>query len=246
MALRKPAYQPDESEPWLISYADLVSLLLGFFIILLASSTPNELKRQQLVDALGSLVGETKSIPEAVLLIRDLSDVMKDLTAFIHERHLEDQTFLRMTDRGIELTAAGELLFASGRADVTEGAAALLGHVATLMKETNHLISVEGHTDEVPIKSAMYPSNWELSSARASSVVRFFIDRGIDTKRLTAVGYAHTRPMEELPREDIKRGKVARLRYLQALAKTRATNRRVVLVFSKAPGVTIEGAARTP
>jgi chemotaxis protein MotB len=109
------------------------------------------------------------------------------------------------------------LLFDSGQATLQRGGAPLLGEVAQLLNlDKSHPITVEGHTDNVPIASAQFPSNWELSTARATTVVRFLISRGVSAGRLGAVGYADLHPIAS-----------------NATAQGRALNRRVEIVLMR-------------
>jgi chemotaxis protein MotB len=88
------------------------------------------------------------------------------------------------------------VLFAPGDAKLSAPSIEALAAVAQVLKDDLHAIQVEGHTDNVPIRNALYPSNWELSSVRASSVVRLFIDNGVAPVRLTAIGHGANRPVE--------------------------------------------------
>lgn len=104
----------------------------------------------------------------------------------------------KVTDRGLEITLVDSLLFNSGSAEIRKNAYASLGKVGKLIKDNfeDHSIRIEGHTDNVPIKSTMYPSNWELSSCRASNIVRFFISHfHVTANRFAAIGYADNRPI---------------------------------------------------
>ena len=97
--------------------------------------------------------------------------------------------------RGISVEINASVLFAQGEAVLGRDAGEILRAVGGLLRNDSHRIEVEGHTDNVPIASAVYPSNWELSAARASSVVRLFVDSGVGEGRLSAIGYAATRPV---------------------------------------------------
>jgi chemotaxis protein MotB len=105
------------------------------------------------------------------------------------------QMNVSQTGRGVELEINASALFNLGEADIQPEAKKTLSDAAKVLADNEYAIEVEGHTDNVPISTARFPSNWELSSARASSVVRLFIDRGITAKRLRAVGAADNRPV---------------------------------------------------
>jgi chemotaxis protein MotB len=120
------------------------------------------------------------------------------------------------------------VLFAPGDAKLTDASREALSAVAVLLKNDPHEVQVEGHTDDVPIKNPLFPSNWELSSVRASSVVRLFVDSGMAAARLTAVGHGANMPVAS---NDTPEG--------------RARNRRVaVTIISALPDVTTEIPAR--
>ena len=122
---------------------------------------------------------------------------------------------------------SNELLFASGDASLVAGAEPVLQRLVDVLKASPYPVSIEGHTDNVPIQTERFPSNWELSGARAASVVRYLQARGIDPGRMRAVGHADTRPLTN-----------------NATPETRARNRRVdVILETPKP---IGGAAATP
>jgi chemotaxis protein MotB len=99
------------------------------------------------------------------------------------------------SSRGISIEINASVLFAPGEASLTAESSRSLSAVAAVLKNDQHAIEVEGHTDTIPIATAVFPSNWELSAVRASSVVRLFIENGIAKQRLSAVGFGDTRPV---------------------------------------------------
>jgi chemotaxis protein MotB len=103
---------------------------------------------------------------------------------------------ITQSSRGITVEINASVLFAPGQAMLAEDSSHTLRAIARVVKDYEHEIQVEGHTDNVPIRTANFPSNWELSTARASSVVRLFIDSGVGAQRLTALGYGENRPVE--------------------------------------------------
>lgn len=109
-----------------------------------------------------------------------------------------DQGKVRVTQskRGIAIEISDSVLYSPAKADLHMDSVAMLSAVADMVKNNDNLIQVEGHTDNQPIRSAQFPSNWELSSARAASVVRLFVDAGVAPQRLVAIGYADQRPVE--------------------------------------------------
>jgi chemotaxis protein MotB len=124
-----------------------------------------------------------------------LHDIRAQVITLISEPG--EQAEAKTTDRGISFDFKSAKMFAPGSAHILETGVALLDRVAqmvTFMGYDDYRIEVQGHTDDIPINTAQFPSNWELSAARAAAVVRFLVSRGVDPVRLVAVGYGDTRP----------------------------------------------------
>ena len=229
----------DEMEPWLLSYADLFTLLVCFFIVIISASVIDNTKAQKIADALNNdqPAEAARIIPENAIALLDQTEVLRGLQEAVRANDLGGLVEVRMTSRGVEVTASSELLFESGQSEVSPRAASLMTSVGALIGPLPALVAVEGHTDDVPMNSAKYPSNWELSAARASSVVRRLMAAGIPGQRLTAVGYAETRPASRpTPRVSVE--------------QARANNRRVVLLITRdesaAPQPVAPAAPATP
>ncbi len=128
---------------------------------------------------------------------QQLTQLKAQLDQYLKAHGLQNQVQTTVSRRGLVVRVlTDKVLFASGQADLKPAGLPLLGEVANLLNvATNHAIAVEGHTDSVPISSAQYPSNWELSTARATTVVRYFISRGVDANRMSAAGYADLHPI---------------------------------------------------
>jgi chemotaxis protein MotB len=213
----------DEQEPhenherWLISYADFITLLFAFFVVMYAISIVNEGKYRVLSDALGDAFGgrgAASTVNTQVEPVLPLSHIVnrkrnemarrerekmavlaRELSATLLPLVKSGQVRVTQNARGISVEINASVLFAQGEAVLGQDAREILQSVGGLLRNDSHRIEVEGHTDKVPIASAVYPSNWELSAARASSVVRLFIDSGVAEGRLSAIGYAATRPV---------------------------------------------------
>jgi len=123
-----------------------------------------------------------------------------------------------VNEKSISLRLNSEIIYNSGQADLSLEGLAVLHRLIPVLKAENYLITVEGHTDSRTLRGTRYPSNWELSGARAGSVVRYLQANGIDSRRLKAVGYAHTRPLGD-----------------NTTAEGRAANRRVELILEAMP-----------
>jgi chemotaxis protein MotB len=206
----------ESQDRWLISYADFITLLFAFFVVMYAISVVNTGKYKALSDALGDAFGGRPAVPQASSTIEQLpltnliarkradaarrererlNTLARELNASLAPLVKNGQVRVSQSGRGVTVEINAKVLFEEGRAALGSEARATLGTVASLLKNDPHAIQVEGHTDNVAIANSAFPSNWELSSARASSVVRLFIDSGVAEGRLTAVGHAANLPV---------------------------------------------------
>ena len=240
--------QSDNHDRWLVSYSDFITLLLAFFVVMYAISSVNDGKYRvvsdSLVNAFGNIARKPELATSAVQPVTQLKpkqiagkniaserrqqermqDMARDIMNVLAPLVKEGKVRVTQSNRGITVEINASVLFAPGQAVLEETSSKTLRAVAQVVKDHEHEILVEGHTDDVPIKTANFPSNWELATARASSVVRLFIDSGVGRQRLTALGYAENRPVET---NDTPQG--------------RARNRRVtVTVLSAKPERVIE------
>lgn len=187
----------DESN-WLVSYADMMTLLFGFFVLMYSFSRIDE-KKFEIIrkDVARYFGGQVRVNPT----VKKVEEEVKDV---ISQSGLDKSVQLIARDSEIELRFQGALHFVSGTADLTKDSAFVLSKLIDLIKRNikADTVSVEGHTDDEPISSKLFPSNWELSSNRASTVVREFEKYGFDPSKLTAKGYGSSRPL--LPNRDSK------------------------------------------
>jgi chemotaxis protein MotB len=189
-----------ETETWIYSYADLITNLLALFVMLLIVTTGSKTTREKLKDGLERYVkglpAETGYAGSGAKAIDDLRQMITD---YINKVGLVGRVSLERTETGIELTFESALLFESGTALIGEDAQVVLQHVAELLATLpkRFVFDVEGHADRRPIASDRYPSNWELSSARAGAVVRFLEGHGVAGRRMRAIGFAATRPLDD-------------------------------------------------
>jgi chemotaxis protein MotB len=215
--------EQDNHDRWLVSYADFITLLFAFFVVMYAISQINEGKYRVLSDALLKAFkpdgrSATQIVPplpqprpvppsgsgivppvrpdgkgedgRAAERMRTLArDVINALDPMVKS----GQVKVTESGRGVAVDINASALFTAGEAQVQSQALPALEGLAQVLAPLPNDIEVEGHTDANPISAARYPSNWELSSARASSVVRLLIDHGVAPVRLVAVGYADTR-----------------------------------------------------
>jgi chemotaxis protein MotB len=218
--MARKRYDDEETDAshdrWLISYADFITLLFAFFVVMYAISVVNVGKYQVLSDALGDAFGGKPAVPQASSTIEQLplakliarkraeavrrererlDTLARELNASLAPLVKNGQVRVTQTARGVTVEINAKVLFDEGQAALGGEARATLGAVATLLRNDPHAIQVEGHTDNQPIANSAFPSNWELSSVRASSVVRLFIEGGVAEGRLTAVGHGANLPV---------------------------------------------------
>jgi chemotaxis protein MotB len=239
----------ENHERWLVSYADFITLLFAFFVVMYAISSVNEGKYRVLSD---SLVNAFQNIPRSETpipvgkevpsaqpasnnLIRHALPVRKGDTAQDIIRKKQEvkmkiiakdilqvlaplvkggQVSVTQSSRGIAVQINASVLFAPAQADLEGESVKALTAVAKVLGPTENAIQVEGYSDNSPIRTSAYPSNWELSSARASSVVRLFVASGVGADRLVAMGYGENRAVDS-----------------NDTAEGRARNRRVTIMI---------------
>ncbi len=208
--------EDDGEGNWLVSYADLMTLLFGFFVLLSAFSTPDAGKLEQLKQATSEYLG-TKYTKPFEQLESDVRNVVSDI-------NLDQEIAITQDAEGVKITSKGTVFFDSGSAQLKPSAQQLMENLAKILAEKSQgfRIIVEGHTDDVPIATKQFPSNWELSSARAGSVVRLLESKGIPSDMLRPVGLAHTEPV--LPN---------RTPAGESIPKNQAENRRIVIQIRK-------------
>jgi chemotaxis protein MotB len=239
--------EPDNHERWLISYADFITLLFAFFVVMYALSSVNDSKYRVLSDSLLHAFGKVTVTPmlaeggQVSVPLKAMAPAQRAPAALRREKEnltriardiltvlgpLVDQGKVRVmqTDRGVTVEINASVLFTPGKAKLTSESSEALTAVAAVLKDGNHAIQVEGHTDSVPINNALFPSNWELSAVRAGSVVRLFIENGVAEQRLTAIGRGATKPVDT-----------------NETAEGRLRNRRVtVMIMSRLPEAVTE------
>ncbi|MBS4213019.1 OmpA/MotB family protein [Neobacillus rhizophilus] len=203
-------------ESWLIPYADLLTLLLALFIVLFASSSINSEKLQQIMISMNSalngkgsslILKENASSPAVKPLEKTageekkqeenekLHSLMENIQSYIEARGLEKVITVQDEPKGIKLSLKDVILFESGSAELKGNSPAILGGLLDLIKGVQNPISIEGHTDNVPITGGTFRSNWELSSARALSVLYFFEQIGIPSNKLQFAGFGEQKPL---------------------------------------------------
>lgn len=237
---RRIAYDHDNHERWLISYADFITLLFAFFVVMYAMSAVNEGKYRVLASTLGTAFGKAPSddvkVPQ--LMPDTLPPEVKQRT-LKEQQKLEEQTHMKevasnlmevmgplvkegkvrvtQSRRGVSIEINANVLFDPAKAVLEPGSLEVLQAVATQLKNEPFSIEVTGHTDVMPVSNTLFASNWELSAVRATSVVRLLADNGINSSRLIAIGREASQPIAS-----------------NATAEGRARNRRVELMILSA------------
>jgi len=169
-----------EARTWQMSFNDLLTVLLTFFILLVSASDISVNKVLDVSSSVAEVFGSVKSEDRRTLLIRAIGHA--------------DGIDARPVEGGVSIVLPESLVYPSGSAEILHKDA--LGGVGQKLKTASGTILVEGHTDSVPVASVSFPSNWELSALRAVNVVKFLVDEcGIDPGNLSAAGYADSRPV---------------------------------------------------
>ncbi len=231
----------DNPERWLVSYADFITLLFAFFVVMYAISSVNQKKYKKLSESINSAFTNTpmvvskqpdslgskpsskgeslvKPLPLTQLHSQKLQIERENMTRLginlsnsLSPLVKDEKIRVVQNNRGIRIDINDNLLFASGSADLNPGANSVLSQIANLLLQDDHAVQVEGHTDNTPIHSAQFYSNWELSAVRASSVVRMLSTLGVEENRLSALGFGSTQPIStnDSPEERAKDRRVS-------------------------------------
>jgi len=181
--------QTTDAGDWLTTYADMMTLLMTFFVLLFAMSTLDPVKLEQFGDSFGKQEGARKKTKKV-----SLSQINQEVKKLVVEQELQSQVKVRMDARGVTLEIASDLAFGSGTATLSRSIEDFLVKMVGTMKKATYAIAVEGHTDNVPIRSSQFPSNWELSAARASAVIRYLTSQGVEADKFRAIGFGDTAP----------------------------------------------------
>tara|TARA_Y100000748_G_scaffold62373_1_gene50192 strand:+ start:77 stop:790 length:714 start_codon:yes stop_codon:yes gene_type:complete len=222
----------EEAQPWLMTYADMMTLLFAFFVLLYSMSSPDPVKMSAMEDAIAKeagIEGELKSQNE---IKEDIEDIIEDMD-------LQNVATVIKDPRGVAIELDGDICFGSGSTSIQGRLQKVLDNVANevLINPNDYrMVIVEGHTDSQPIPKnlkSFFPTNWELSAARASSVVNYLINQGVNSGRLQASGYADRWPAE-VSWFDVRSGKVNDrvIREQNQTLKQMNKNRRIKIVFT--------------
>ena len=224
----------DNDERWLLTYADLITLLLGLFVILYAMSKIDAGKYAEMVSAMGGVFGKEKpgvlqgqpgmmqsAMPQ---LQSERQKVEKEIQDALGSGMKKNLVSVSQNERGITIHIMEELLFNSGSAEFKASSLVVLDSLASVLKKLPNDIRIEGHTDNVPISTSQFPSNWHLSVARSVNAGYYLIQKhGLDPEKVSVVGYAEYRPLAPNTSDE-----------------NRSRNRRVdIVILTNVPTVTI-------
>lgn len=185
---RKVMHKENNSERWLVSYADMLTLLLGLFVVLYATKQ-DDVSENFVQESIVSSMQKTES--DAMKAYGKLPEQLQNIL----ERYVElEKLELSVSNKFIEVIVFNENLFELGSSDLNYKSVEPLFKLASILKNTKNKVVVEGYTDNLKIAGGKFPSNWELSSARASSVLRYLEKKGVDSSRMLVVGHGSNKP----------------------------------------------------
>ncbi|MCB0368960.1 MAG: OmpA family protein [Bdellovibrionales bacterium] len=218
---KKESHSHENHERWLVSYADFITLLFAFFVVMYATSNNNEEKQKEFEKSVranlhlvyeGGTSGQNpkNSLMETIDELRrpidsfpksggpqEVQDYLQRKVDQSASTHLKNSlSGLRHEWYGVRMSLAASSFFSPGSYKLKMSSLKIIDELMSALKDSQNKIIIEGHTDNVPIRNSLIESNWELSSLRASSVARYLIKyHKIDPRRIVAAGYADTRPV---------------------------------------------------
>jgi len=233
MSKKKKHEEHENHERWLVSYADFITLLFAFFVVMYSVSSVNEGRYRVLSESMLQAFSNHKPLGQMSVVELPLEQTRPAMEKQVQQRPDDFQIYMKVANalgaldnsqadvsvqnsaRGISIKIKDEVAFDSGSVELKPEILEILDLIAALVKDLPNLISVEGHTDTIPIRSAQFPSNWELSASRAAALVRYFVNHHqLSSERFSATGYGGERPLES-----------------NATPEGRSANRRVEIVI---------------
>lgn len=195
-------------DDWVMTYGDMMSLLLTFFVLIVSFSSMQETKFEQAVSSLHEAFGVLESAESVIEMetpiipnhepTEEESEILYEVRSvekLLLETGLDKQVEVQVTDDGVLFRLNSEFAFNTGGATLLKEPKSVLDKLVSFFKKFPYRIRVEGHTDTVPINSAKFPSNWELSASRAVSVARYFQGMGLPPDRIAATGMGEFHPL---------------------------------------------------
>ncbi|GAB6282804.1 MAG: OmpA family protein [Ignavibacterium sp.] len=191
-----------DKDRYIITYADLITLLLGLFIILYAISTIDVKKYEKVISAMGNVFGSQKKLgifdnSSSKIEPIEFADLKSKLNSVITENNIEGSIKLIENERGITVRILDDILFPSGSAELNEYSKIILKKIAKVIMNLPNDIRIEGHTDNIPISSSAYQSNWHLSVARAVNTAYYLMNfENLNPDKVSVVGYSEFKPVD--------------------------------------------------
>ena len=185
-----PEAQEETEGVWLISYADLMTLLMGFFALMTSLGTFDEEKFTSFGEQIAEFTGGEVDVTN------EFEKIGEDLKGLLSEKGLSESVNVEVNKSNITINFTGKVLFTSGSIQLKEEAEKLMDDISSSVQEqtSDKKILIEGHTDSVPINRGLVASNWELSSLRANAIARLFEDTGFSKDQILTIGFGETRP----------------------------------------------------
>jgi chemotaxis protein MotB len=217
-----PFSEGGEKDRYLITYADLITLLLGLFILLYTASNLDAQKYEKMVNAIGNVFGgehqTIKVIPDNEFPITaPLGNLKSDINSLIEKNNYSSSIKLEENSRGVTIHILEDIVFPSGSSELKKSSKIVLQQLSAIIKKLPNDIRIEGHTDNIPISTSQFPSNWHLSVARALSTAYYLMtEQGLEPEKLSIVGYSEYKPLDS-----------------NESVSGRATNRRVDIIIIK-------------
>ncbi len=224
MKKRFRVMEQDNPDRWVVSYADFITLMFAFFTALYAISQVDAVKLNKFAGSIKEALktGSSPRKPETTTIIEGIKplhigdiQLEKNVREILNKAGFIEGITISASSKGIYISLSDLMVFDKGSANIKDEARPLLSLIADIMKNTSNYMVIEGHTDNLPIKTPQFSSNWELSTARATTVLLYFIkEHGIPPERLSAAGYGEYKAVAT-----------------NATPEGRAKNRRVDILF---------------
>lgn len=215
MAREKKPKKEVKTDAWLATYGDMVTLVLTFFVLLYSFSSVNEKKLKEISAALTSLLGGGTSgesileggngileevVPEDVGV---QNSTFTKVSEFLENNGLKDIAQIKTDDRGVIIELNDKILFESGKSELIPESRGVLDKISGLLGTLDNTFIIEGHTDNVPIDTYKFNDNWDLSSSRANSVIRYFTQvKGLDVNKFNSAAYGEFKPLVDNSTEE--------------------------------------------
>lgn len=205
--MRKKKAKKENGERWLLTYSDLITLLMIFFVMMYTLSNVDKEKYQKVSESLhftftGSqyVIGEGgdgqkgDGNEQGEVILSETTQLQEELKNYLKENDLERKVNLKVEPRGLVVSIKDSVFFESGKADIGKKYEENILDIGTLLNKLGCDIAIEGHTDNVPIHNSLYASNWELAAIRATNVVKLLVEKGgLDPAKISATSYGEYR-----------------------------------------------------